>query len=132
MYHAFYCFSASDKLKAMEETLSKGKQIINDCLATEKSLRAALRSTEGQLLAETKQAQLLTQFLAKTLPKCLHCLHMRLSVEYYSLNSTQGNQFPDPRKLEDSMLYHYALFSDNVLAAAVVVNSTLYNAKVIT
>jgi hypothetical protein len=33
-------------------------------------------------------------------------------------------------KLEDPKLYHYALFSDNVLAAAVVVNSTLFHAKV--
>jgi hypothetical protein len=33
-------------------------------------------------------------------------------------------------KLEDPRLHHYAIFSDNVLAAAVVVNSTLVHAKV--
>jgi len=116
----------------MEETLSKGKQIIDNCVTTEKSLRAVLRSTEGQLQAETKQTQFLSQLLAKTLPKGLHCLPLRLSIEYYSLNSTQKNQSSELQKLEDPKLYHYALFSDNVLAAAVVVNSTLSHAKVIT
>ena len=39
-------------------------------------------------------------------------------------------KFPKKDKLEDQTLYHYALFSDNVLAAPVVVNSTVMNAKV--
>lgn len=116
----------------MEETLSKGKQIIDACVATEKSLRAAIRSTEGQLRTEKKQNMFMFQHMAKTIPKGLHCLPLRLSVEYYSLNSTQKNLFPHQEKFEDPNLYHYALFSDNVLAASVVVNSTLRHAKVIT
>ncbi|KAE8709344.1 Galacturonosyltransferase 8 [Hibiscus syriacus] len=36
---------------------------------------------------------------------------------------------PIPREFEDSNLYHYAIFSDNVLAASVVVNSATKNAK---
>ena len=32
-------------------------------------------------------------------------------------------------KLENPELHHYAVFSDNVLAAAVVLNSTLIHAK---
>ncbi|XP_020267377.1 probable galacturonosyltransferase 4 isoform X2 [Asparagus officinalis] len=120
---------ADRKLKAMEETLSKGKQILDDCTATEKSLRAELRPAKEQLRTETRQNAFLNQLLAKTLPKGLHCLSLRLSIEYYSLNSTQKYQFPHQQKLEDTKLYHYALFTDNVLAAAVVVNSTLHNAK---
>ncbi|CAL5343177.1 unnamed protein product [Camellia sinensis] len=63
-----------EKLKALEQTLAKGKQIQDDCTA------------------------------------------MR--------------NFPNQEKLEDPRLYHYALFTDNILAAAVVVNSTISHAKV--
>nr|DAD24348.1 TPA_asm: hypothetical protein HUJ06_025812 [Nelumbo nucifera] len=120
--------NAYDKLKAMEQVLAKGKQIQDDCAAIVKKLRAILHSTEEQLKAYKKQTMFLTQLAAKTLPKGLHCLPLRLSTEYYSLNSSQ-QQFPNQEKLEDAMLYHYAIFSDNILATAVVVNSTISNAK---
>ncbi|XP_010942525.1 probable galacturonosyltransferase 4 isoform X2 [Elaeis guineensis] len=120
--------NANDKLKAMEQTLAKGKQIQDDCAAVIKKLRAMLHSTEEQLRVNKKQEVFLTQLAAKTLPKGLHCLPLRLSTEYFSLDPSQ-QQFPNQEKLEDPKLYHYALFSDNVLAAAVVVNSTVSNAK---
>lgn len=34
-----------------------------------------------------------------------------------------------PPEIEDPKLYHYAIFSDNVLAASVVLNSAVKNAK---
>ena len=77
-----------------------------------------------------KQTIFLTQLTAKTIPKGLHCLPLRLTTEYYTLNSSQ-HDFTNQEKLEDPQLYRYALFSDNVLAAAVVVNSTITYAKVI-
>lgn len=120
--------NAHDKLKAMELTLAKGKQIQDDCAAAVKKLRAMLHSTEEQLRVHKKQTVFLTQLTAKTLPKGLHCLPLRLTTEYYSLNSSEQH-FPNQDKLEDPELYHYALFSDNVLAAAVVVNSTITHAK---
>ncbi|KAG2688746.1 hypothetical protein I3760_09G109800 [Carya illinoinensis] len=120
--------NAYERLKAMEQTLAKGKQIHDDCAATAKKLRAMLHSTEEQLRVHKKQTMFLTQLTAKTLPKGLHCLPLRLTTEYYTLNSSQ-QQFPNQEKLEDPQLYHYALFSDNVLAAAVVVNSTVIHSK---
>lgn len=119
---------AYERLKVMEQTLAKGKQIQDDCAAVVKKLRAMLHSTEEQLRVHRKQTMFLTQLTAKTLPKGLHCLPLRLSTEYYTLNSSQ-RQFPNQHKLEDPKLYHYALFSDNILAAAAVVNSTVSNAK---
>lgn len=112
----------------MEQTLAKGKQIQDDCAAIVRKLRAMLHSTEEQLRVHKKQTLFLTQLTAKTLPKGLHCLPLRLTSEYYALNSTQQH-FPNQEKLEEPRLFHYALFSDNVLAAAVVVNSTITHAK---
>lgn len=119
---------ANDRLKAMEQSLAKGKQIQDDCAAVVKKLRAMLHSTEEQLRVHKKQTLFLTQLTAKTLPKGLHCLPLRLTTEYYTLNSSQQH-FPNQEKLEDPRLFHYALFSDNVLAAAVVVHSTVTHAK---
>ncbi|KAL7602764.1 hypothetical protein Lser_V15G16807 [Lactuca serriola] len=120
--------NANEKLKAMEQTLAKGKQIQDDCTAVVKKLRAIIHSTEEQLRVHKKQALFLTHLTAKTVPKGLHCLPLRLSTEYYSLNSS-AQQFPNQQNLHDPNLFHYALFSDNVLATAVVVNSTVSNAK---
>ncbi|KAI3732183.1 hypothetical protein L1987_63382 [Smallanthus sonchifolius] len=119
---------AYEKLKAMDQTLAKGKQMQDDCAAVVKKLRAIIHSTEEQLRVHQKQALFLTHLTAKTVPKGLHCLPLRLSTEYYHLNSS-AQQFPNQEKLDDPELFHYALFSDNVLATAVVLNSTVANAK---
>ncbi|XP_031491288.1 probable galacturonosyltransferase 4 [Nymphaea colorata] len=120
--------NAYEKLKAMEKTLARGKQNQEDCSGVVKKLRAMLQSTEEQMQAQEKQTMFLNQLAAETLPKGLHCLPLRLSSEYYSLNRSQ-QELPYQQKLEDSNLYHYALFSDNVLATSVVVNSTIVHAK---
>ncbi|XP_075089695.1 putative galacturonosyltransferase 4 isoform X2 [Nicotiana tabacum] len=120
--------NAYEKLKAMEQTLAKGKQIQDDCATIVKKLRAMLHSAEEQLRVHKKQTLYLTHLTAKTLPKGLHCLPLRLSTEYFRLNSSQ-QRFPNQENLEDPKLYHYALFSDNILAAAVVINSTVSHAK---
>ncbi|XP_006660049.2 probable galacturonosyltransferase 4 [Oryza brachyantha] len=120
--------NANEKMKTLEQTLIKGKQMQDDCSLVVKKLRAMLHSAEEQLHAHKKQTVFLTQLAAKTLPKGLHCLPLRLANEYFSLDPGH-QQFPNQEKLDNPKLYHYALFSDNILAAAVVVNSTVLNAK---
>ncbi|XP_048549989.1 probable galacturonosyltransferase 4 [Triticum urartu] len=120
--------NANEKVKALEQTLVKGEQTQDDCSVVVKKLRAMLHSAEEQLYAQKKQTVFLTQLAAKTLPKGLHCLPLRLANEYFSLDPSQ-QQFPNQEKLDDPKQYHYALFSDNILATAVVVNSTVLNAK---
>ncbi|CAD5180943.1 unnamed protein product [Musa acuminata subsp. malaccensis] len=120
--------NAQEKLEAMEQTLAKGKQTQQDCCAVVKKLRRFYLSAEEQLRVHKKRELFLTQVAAKTLPRGLHCLSLRLTTDYYSLDSCQ-QQLPNRDKLENPRLYHYALFSDNVLATAVVVNSTVFHAK---
>uniref|UniRef100_A0A7C9ES90 Hexosyltransferase n=1 Tax=Opuntia streptacantha TaxID=393608 RepID=A0A7C9ES90_OPUST len=120
--------NAIEKSKAMDQTLARGQQIQDDCATIVKKLRAMLHSTEEQLKVHRKQAMFLTQLTAKTLPKGLHCLPLRLSTEYYTSNYSV-RQFANQEKLDNPQLYHYAIFSDNVLATAVAVNSTVSHAK---
>ncbi|OEL37366.1 putative galacturonosyltransferase 4 [Dichanthelium oligosanthes] len=125
----FCCLnSVHSKIRAMEQTLEKVRKIHDSCSGAVNRLRTVLHSTEQQLESNKRQANYLAQVAAKSLPKGLHCLTLRLTNEYYFTNS-KNMDFPFVEKLEDPKLYHYALFSDNVLAAAVVVNSTLVHAK---
>eukprot|EP00252_Welwitschia_mirabilis_P027436 TRINITY_DN9405_c0_g1_i1.p1 TRINITY_DN9405_c0_g1~~TRINITY_DN9405_c0_g1_i1.p1 ORF type:complete len:707 (+),score=136.33 TRINITY_DN9405_c0_g1_i1:385-2505(+) len=120
--------SAPEKIKVMGQTLTKAREKFYDCAIVTKKLRAMLQSADEQVRTLKKQSTFLSQLAAKTVPKGLHCLSMRLTIEYYLL-PLEKRKFPNQEKLEDPTLYHYALFSDNVLAASVVVNSTIMNAR---
>eukprot|EP00250_Pteridium_aquilinum_P021441 c25124_g1_i1 orf=979-3132(+) len=120
--------SASERVKSMGQVLSLAREQLYDCSGITKKLRAMLQLSEEQARVLKKQSTFLSQLAAKTLPKGIHCLSMRLTIEYYKLPEHERS-FPDHDKLEDNSLFHYALFSDNVLAASVVVNSTIHNAK---
>ncbi|KAL2892331.1 Polygalacturonate 4-alpha-galacturonosyltransferase [Bienertia sinuspersici] len=120
--------SAPEKLKAMGQVLSKAKEQLYDCKLVTGKLRAMLQSAEEQVRSLKKQSTFLSQLAAKTVPNGIHCLAMRLTIDYYLL-PLEKRKFPKSENLENPKLFHYALFSDNVLAASVVVNSTIVNAK---
>lgn len=116
-------------MKAMDLVLSKARERLYSCKLVTEKLRAMLQSADEQVRTLKKQSTFLSQLAAKTIPNGLHCLSMRLTIDYYLL-PPKSRKFPRSENLENPNLYHYALFSDNVLAASVVVNSTIMNAKV--
>ncbi|KAF5745812.1 galacturonosyltransferase 3 isoform X1 [Tripterygium wilfordii] len=120
--------SALDLAKTMGHILSVAKDQLYECSIVSRKLRAMLQSAEGNVNSLKKKSAFLIQLAAKTVPKPLHCLPLKLAADYYLLGY-QGREFPNKQKLEDSSLYHYAIFSDNVLATSVVVNSTVLHAK---
>ncbi|KAJ6839067.1 polygalacturonate 4-alpha-galacturonosyltransferase-like [Iris pallida] len=120
--------SAPEKIKLMGQVLSKAREELYDCEAITTRLRAMLQSADEQVRGLKKQSTFLSQLAAKTIPNGIHCLSMRLTIAYYLL-PPEERKFPRSENLENPNLYHYALFSDNVLAASVVVNSTIMNAK---
>ncbi|BFG21811.1 hypothetical protein CerSpe_080860 [Prunus speciosa] len=120
--------SAPEKIKAMGQVLSKAREQLYDCNLVTGKLRAMLQTADEQVRSLKKQSTFLSQLAAKTIPNGIHCLSMRLTIDYYLL-SPEKRKFPRSENLENPDLYHYALFSDNVLAASVVVNSTITNAK---
>ncbi|GMI66900.1 galacturonosyltransferase 1 [Hibiscus trionum] len=120
--------SAPEKIKAMSKVLSKARDQLYDCKSVTGKLREMLQTSDEQVRRLKKQSTFLSQLAAKTIPYAIHCLSMRLTIEYYLL-PLEKRKFPRSENLENPNLYHYALFSDNVLAASVVVNSTIMNAK---
>lgn len=122
----YLCFSALNQALAMGHILSVAKEQLYYCPTVQIKIRAMVQLTEDNLGAVKKKNTFLTQLAAKVVPDALHCVTLQLTSDYY----LQGHhKEPDLNKLEDPSLYHYALFSDNVLATSVVINSTLLHAK---
>ncbi|XP_062006944.1 probable galacturonosyltransferase 6 isoform X3 [Rosa rugosa] len=119
--------SALQKMRNLEASLSKASRAFPDCSAMATKLRSMTHSAEEQVGLQKKQVTFLYHLAGSTTPKGLHCLSMQLTAEYFALDSEE-RQFPNQHKLHDPQLYHYAVFSDNVLACAVVVNSTVSTA----
>ncbi|XP_021903700.1 probable galacturonosyltransferase 3 isoform X3 [Carica papaya] len=119
---------ALDQAKAMGHVLSVAKNQLYDCHTVGRKFRAMLQSTEDNVNAMKKKSAFLIQLAAKTVPKPLHCLPLQLAADYF-LHGLQNKKDVNKEKLEDRSLYHYAIFSDNVLATSVVINSTVLNAE---
>ncbi|XP_038714005.1 probable galacturonosyltransferase 6 isoform X2 [Tripterygium wilfordii] len=119
--------SALKKMRSMEVSLSKGSRVFPDCSAMATKLRAMAYSAEEQVQIERNQAAYHLQLAARTTPKGLHCLSMRLTAEYLALQPEE-RQLSNQQKFYDPNFYHYAVFSDNILGCAVVVTSTVSSA----
>ncbi|KAM3194139.1 hypothetical protein ACQJBY_070663 [Aegilops geniculata] len=78
----------------------------------------------GEQLARSRRAgRMSSRIAAGSTPKSLHCLAMRLLEARLAKPSAFADD-PDPSPaFEDPSLYHYAIFSDNVLAVSVVIAS---------
>ncbi|KAJ0963841.1 hypothetical protein J5N97_028963 [Dioscorea zingiberensis] len=120
--------SAPKQAKIMGHGLSLAKDMLYDCDDVARKLRVMIQSTEENINALKKQSTFLIQHAAKTMPKPLHCLPLQLTTDYF-FNNYADKEMEDKGKLVDPSLFHYAIFSDNVLATSVVVNSTSSHAK---
>ncbi|KAK9070033.1 hypothetical protein SSX86_010432 [Deinandra increscens subsp. villosa] len=115
------------KMQKMETTITKAKSAVADCNNVDKKLRQLVDLTEDEANFHMKQSAFLYQLAVQTTPKSLHCLSMRLTVEYFKTS-------PEDADLSNTLLnqdlHHYVIFSNNVLASSVVINSTVMHAKV--
>jgi len=112
----------------MGNTLAKAKAEVYNCELLTRKLRAMVQFTEGIVTAQKKKSLFLMEFVSFSIPKSLHCLTLHLTNDYF-LHRHSSTKLPNRDKIEDPSLYHYAIFSDNVLSTWVVVNSTVMNAK---
>ncbi|KAL0665712.1 hypothetical protein Bca4012_028416 [Brassica carinata] len=116
-----------DTIRDMGQLLAREREQLYDCNLVTNKLRAMLQTAEEELVSTQTHTTFLNQLASKSIPHAIHCLTMTLNLEY-SLLPAPMRHFPRMENLENPDLYHYALFSDNVLAASVVVNSTVTNA----
>lgn len=117
-----------DKLQKMEAAIARAKSIPVDCNNVDKKFRQLVDLTEDEANFHTKQSAFLYQLAVQTMPKSLHCLSMRLTVEYFHTSSVDDEDSVT-EKYVDPKLYHYVIFSNNILASSVAINSTVVHAK---
>lgn len=113
----------------MEAAITKAKSFHVDCNNVDKKLRQIFDLTEDEANFHMKQSAFLFQLAVQTMPKTQHCLSMQLTVEYFRIGSTDLEP-SQAEKYADPTLNHYIIFSNNILASSVVINSTVMHAKV--
>ncbi|KAH7277045.1 hypothetical protein KP509_39G031700 [Ceratopteris richardii] len=125
--NSFY-LELTDLIKVSREHMAEARAYFDNQLRAQK-LNDTISSVTDQLAKAKKQGSFASLMAAKSIPKSLHCLSTRLMEERISNPSKFVDYGDPPPELEDPELYHYAIFSDNVLAASVVVNSAVANAR---
>jgi len=84
---------------------------------------------EREVQSARKKESLNWHIASHGVPKGLHCLCLKLAEEYV-VNAMARSRLPSPlhvSRLVDPTLHHIVLLTDNVLAASVVVASTVEN-----
>ncbi|XP_078429614.1 putative galacturonosyltransferase 9 [Wolffia australiana] len=115
-----------DRLKLARQLVAESKESFDTQIKIQK-LRDTVFAVGEQLDRERKLGDLSNKIAAGSTPKTLHCIGMRLMEdrilhpEAFKEDKIAAHH-PD---LENSELFHYAIFSDNVVAASVVINSAV-------
>lgn len=118
-----------ERIKLTRQLIAEAKESFDNQLKIHK-LKDTIFGLNEQLTKAKKQGAFSSLIAAKSIPKSLHCLALRLMEEriaHPEKYTDEGN--PPKPEIEDPKLYHYAIFSDNVIAASVVVNSAVKNTK---
>ncbi|KAF8365146.1 hypothetical protein HHK36_032834 [Tetracentron sinense] len=116
-----------DRVKIARQMIAETKESYDNQLKIQK-LKDTIFAVNELLIKAKKNGAFASLISAKSIPKSLHCLAMRLVEERIAHPEKYKEESLEP-EFEDPNLYHYAIFSDNVIAASVVVNSAVKNAE---
>ncbi|KAK1270288.1 putative galacturonosyltransferase 7 [Acorus gramineus] len=114
-------------IQRLKATVAKARSCHVDCSNVDKKLRQILDLTEDEANFHLRQSAFLYHLGVQTIPKSLHCLSMRLTVEYFRSNGADMDSSSADKHNPDKQ--HCVVFSRNVLASSIVINSTVMHAE---
>ncbi|XP_050228243.1 probable galacturonosyltransferase 15 isoform X2 [Mercurialis annua] len=109
----------------VKEMTSKRQDIKSFAFRT----KAMLSKMEHKMRLARQRESIYWHLASHGIPKSLHCLCLKLSEEY-AVNAIARSRLPSPEyvsRLADPSFHHVVLLTDNVLAASVVISSTVQN-----
>ncbi|KAF7806287.1 putative galacturonosyltransferase 11 [Senna tora] len=117
-------------IQSLSSLIFKAQDLHYDIATTIMTMKSHIQALEERANAATVQSTVFGQLAAEALPKSLHCLNIKLMTDWLKTPSLQelSDEKRNSPRLMDNNLYHFCIFSDNVLATSVVVNSTVSNA----
>jgi alpha-1,4-galacturonosyltransferase len=117
---------AKDLIRVARAAIVESKPLFDPQLKIQRIKDAIF--AQNELLARAKKRGAFASLIAaKSIPKPLHCLAVHLAAERITRPDLYTDPVPLPPALDDPALFHYAIFSDNVLAASCVVRSAVAN-----
>ncbi|KAJ9567427.1 hypothetical protein OSB04_003393 [Centaurea solstitialis] len=120
---------AEPLIRSLSTLIFKAQDAHYDIATTIMTMKSHIQALEERTNAATVQSTFFGQLAAEALPKNLHCLNVKLLADWLTKKKLQEvtDQIKNSPRLLDNNLYHFCLFSDNLLAVSAVVNSTVSN-----
>lgn len=117
-------------IKHLSSLIFKAQEAHYDIATLMVTMKSHLHALEERASSATAQATLFGQLAAESVPKNLHCLTGKLIEDFLKKKHLQeyASKIRNSPRLVDNNLYHFCIFSDNLLATSVVINSTVSNA----
>lgn len=118
-------------ISRISKLIYKAQGLHYDISTTITTLKKHVEALEERAVAAVAQSAEFGRLATEAMPKDLHCITVRLTEEWFedtSLEKLAEEQKNSPR-LVDNNLYHFCVFSDNVMSTSVLVNSTVSNAE---
>ncbi|CAL5342908.1 unnamed protein product [Camellia sinensis] len=135
-----------DRVTGIDSSSSSFKDLVKDVTSSNQDIKAFVFKTKAmgwsnfrcimQMLKMEHKIQLARRresiywhLASHGVPKSHHCLCLRLAEEY-AVNAMARSRLPPPEfvsRLTNSSFHHVVLLTDNVLAASVVISSTVKN-----
>ncbi|XP_076941344.1 hexosyltransferase GAUT11-like [Bidens hawaiensis] len=115
---------------SLSSLILKSQDAHYDLATTMMTMKSHIQALEERANAATVQTAFFGSLAAESLPKNLCCVNVKLVADWIK-NETikeladENNNSP---RLLDNNVYHFCLFSDNLVAVSAVVNSTVSNA----
>ncbi|KAM7276109.1 hypothetical protein ACFE04_017975 [Oxalis oulophora] len=119
-------------IRDMALLLYQAQQLHYDSSTMIMRVKAKIQALEEQMSSVNEKSSRYGQIAAEEVPKSLYCIGVRLTTRWYENQNLEKNLRGRKQieiKLKDNSLYHFCVFSDNVIATSVVINSTASNSK---